>query len=128
TVTGKGKYYGSAKATFKIAKGKQKISAKKSVTVTAKAKKQGKVKALAGKVTVDLAKKAKVSAKTKVAYAKANEAGGKRIAVAKKTGKVTLKKGLAAGTYKVRVKLTAQAGANYKAASPKVITLTVRVK
>ena len=128
TVTGKGNYYGSAKATFKIAKGKQKISAKKSVGVTVKAKASGEKRVLAKKVTVNLAKKAKASAKTKVAYAKANKAGGKRIAVAKKTGKVTLKKGLAKGTYKVRVKLTAPAGKNYKAASPKTVTLTVRVK
>ena len=77
---------------------------------------------------MDLPKKARVSAKTRVAYAKANKAGGKKIAVAKKTGKMTLKKGLAAGTYKVRVKLTAPESANYKAAKAKVVTLTVRVK
>lgn len=114
-----------------VAKAKQSISAKKSVGVTVKAKASGKKRVLAKKVTVDLAKKAKVSAKTKVAYAKVAKAGkdgGKKIAVAKKTGKVTLKRGLAAGTYKVKVKLTASEDANYEAASPKVVTLTVRVK
>ena len=128
TVTGKGDYSGTVTKTFRIVKAKQKISAKKAVTVTVKAKKQGKKKALAKKVTVDLKKKAKVSAKTKVTFKKANKAGGKKIAVSKKTGKVTLKKGLKAGTYKVKVKLTAPASANYKKASPKTITLKVKVK
>ena len=72
-------------------------------------------------------KKAKVSAKTEVRYAKASKAGGAKIAVNKRTGKVTLKKGLKAGAYKVKVKLTAPAGKNYKSAKAKTITLTVRV-
>ncbi|HAM15605.1 MAG TPA: hypothetical protein DCP91_07075 [Eggerthellaceae bacterium] len=77
---------------------------------------------------MDLAKKAKVSAKTKVMYAKASKAGGAKIAVNKKTGKVTLKKGLKAGTYKVKVKLTAPASKNYEKAKAKTVTLTVKVK
>ena len=116
-----------AEATVKVTKAAQRISAK-SCTVTAKAKKSGKAKKLAKKVTVDLAKKAKVSAKTKVAYKKANKAGGAKIAVAAKTGKVTLKKGLKAGIYKVKVRLTAPASTAYKAAAPKTISLTVKVK
>ena len=88
----------------------------------------GEGESLAKNVTVNLKKKAKVSAKTTVKYAKANKAGGKKIAVNAKTGKVTLKKGLKAGTYKVKVKLTAAASKNYKAAKAKTITLTVKVK
>ena len=112
-----------AEKTVKVAKAGQAISAR-----SCKATLAAKGGALAKEATVDLAKKAKVSAKTKVAYAKANEAGGKRIAVAKKTGKVTLRKGLKKGTYKVKVRLAAPEGANYEAAKAKVITLTVRVK
>ena len=37
-------------------------------------------------------------------------------------------KGLAKGAYKVKVRLTAPAGKNFEAASPKTVTLTVRVK
>ena len=44
------------------------------------------------------------------------------------TGKVTLKAGLKAGTYKVKVKLTAPASAKYKAAKAKTITLKFTVK
>ena len=112
---------------WKIARAPQKITAK-NAAATAKAKKSGKARALAKAVTVDLKKKAKVSAKTKVKFAKANKAGGKKIVVNKSTGKVTLKKGLAKGTYKVKVKLTAAKGANYKAAKAKTIMLTVKVK
>ena len=75
-----------------------------------------------------LKKLAHVSAKTKVKYKKANKAGGKRIVVSASTGKVTLKKGLKKGTYKVKVKLTAPASASYKAAKAKTITLKVVVK
>ena len=117
----------SAAMKWSIAKASQTISAK-NATATAKAKKAGKTKSLAKSVTVDLKKKAKASAKTKVAYKKANKAGGKLIAVNKKSGKVTLKKGLNAGVYKVKVKLTASKSKNYKAAKAKTITLTVRVK
>ena len=42
-------------------------------------------------------------------------------------GKVTLKKGLKAGTYKVKVKLTARSSASYKAAKPKTSTFKVVV-
>ena len=45
-----------------------------------------------------------------------------------KTGKVTLKKGLKRGTYKVKVRLTAPASKYYKAAKAKTVTLTVRVR
>ena len=87
-----------------------------------------KTKALPKNVVVDLKSEANVSAKTAVKYKKANEAGGKKIVVNPKTGEVMLRKGLAAGTYNVRVKLTAAASVNYKVAKPKTITLTVKVK
>ena len=127
TVTGVGAVSGTRTLSFKIAKASQEISAK-NCKATAKAKKKGKAKALAKNVTVDLKKKAKVSAKTKVAYNKVGKTGGKLIAVNPKTGKVTLKKGLKAGKYTVKVKLTAPKGKNYKAAKTKYVTLTVVVK
>ena len=117
----------TVKVGWKVAKAPQKISAKNASAI-AKAKKSGGSRALAKSVTVNLKKKAEVSAKTTVKYAKANKVGGKKITVNKKTGKVTLKKGLKAGTYKVKVKLTAPAGKNYKAAKAKTVTLTVKVK
>jgi endo-1,4-beta-xylanase len=64
-------------------------------------------------------------AQGKVTYAK--KGGNKKITVNKKTGKATVKKGLAKGTYKVKVKVTAAGNANYKKAS-KTITFKVIVK
>ena len=126
TVTGKGAYTGSKSATFKVVKASQAISAKAKVTKSYTANK--KTKKLAKAKSFALKKVAKVSAKTTVKYKKANKAGGKKIAVNTKTGKVTVKKGLKKGTYKVKVKLTAAANANYKAAKAKTITVVVKVK
>ena len=63
-------------------------------------------------------------AKGKVIFKKVK--GTKKITVPK-AGKVTVKKGLAKGTYTVKVKVTAAGGATYKAKS-KTVTLKVRVK
>lgn len=54
--------------------------------------------------------------------------GSKNITINKKTGKVTLKKGMKKGTYKVKVKVKAAGDANYKASAWKTVTFTVKVK
>ena len=126
TVSGAGDYSGSISKSFQIEKIAQTIKAKKSVGKTVKA--SAKTKALAKTKTFSLKKLAHVSAKTKVKCKKANKAGGKKIVVSASTGKVTLKKGLKKGTYKVKVKLTAPASDSYKAAKAKTITLKVVVK
>ena len=54
--------------------------------------------------------------------------GNKKITIAKSTGKVTVKKGLKKGSYKVKVKVKAGGNANYKASAVKSVTFTVRVK
>ena len=209
TVTGKGDYTGSARATFKITQAESAIKVAASVSKTFGAKafslgasmskgdntlayqssntkvatvdKNGKVtikgagtatitvsaaattnyKAAASKtVTVKVAKKAntlKVVAAKKTQTAKYGKATtivakkafkttknvGKgavtykltsvtkkakgKIAVAK-NGKVTVKKGLAKGTYTVKVSATSAATANYKATTVKNITFKVKVK
>ncbi|MBR0404823.1 MAG: C40 family peptidase [Eggerthellaceae bacterium] len=125
-VKGMGNFTDSNFATFKIGKASQVISAKKSISKTFTASE--KTKKLAKNKTVNLKKLAKASAKTSVRFTKANKVGGKKIAVNPVTGKVTLKKGLKTGTYKVKVKLTARANASYKAAKAKTIVLKVVVK
>ena len=60
-----------------------------------------------------------------VTYAKAS--GNSKITIAKKTGKITVKKGLKKGTYKVKVKVKAAGNANYEASAVKTVTLTIRV-
>ena len=59
-------------------------------------------------------------------YAKVS--GNKKIAIAKKTGKVTVKKGLKKGTYKVKVKVKAAGDTNYNASAWKVVTFKIIVK
>ena len=62
----------------------------------------------------------------KLTYTKAS--GNKKIVINKTTGKVTVKKGLKKGTYKVKVKVRADGNANYKASAWKTVTFGVRVK
>ena len=59
-------------------------------------------------------------------YAKVS--GNKKIAIAKKTGKVTVKKGLKKGTYKVKVKVKAAGNTNYKPSAWKVVTFKIKIK
>ena len=54
--------------------------------------------------------------------------GSKKITIAKTTGKVTVKKGLKKGTYKVKVKVQAAGNTNYKASAVKTVTFKVKVK
>ena len=63
-------------------------------------------------------------AKGTVTYSKVS--GPKKISVAK-SGKITVTKGLAKGTYKVKIKVIAAGGTNYKKGS-KTITIKVIVK
>ncbi len=94
--------------------------AKKANTLVAKGK---TVKAKPNKKTV--IKKAKAftikNAQGAVTFKKAK--GNKKITVAK-NGKITVKKGLKKGTYKIKVKVTAAGNAEYKAA---VKTVTVKI-
>jgi endo-1,4-beta-xylanase len=53
------------------------------------------------------------------------KSGNKKIAINKKTGKVTVKKGLKKGTYKVKAIITAAGDANHKAAT---VPVTFKVK
>ena len=63
--------------------------------------------------------------KGKLSYSKAS--GNKKITINKKTGKVTVKKGLKKGTYKLKVKVKAAGNADY-AAGTKKVTITIKVK
>jgi len=62
----------------------------------------------------------------KLTYTKAS--GNKKIAISKTTGKVTVKKGLKKGTYKVKVNVRAAGNANYNASAVKSVTFKVKVK
>ena len=110
-------YYGTVTKTFTIAKAAQKITKVTPAAKTFKAKK--KTKKLGKNYSFTL--KAAGTGPVKATFAKANKVGASKIAVAK-TGKVTVKKGLKKGTYKVKVKASKAANANYKAAA-KTVTI-----
>lgn len=117
TVTGKGAYSGSKKATFTIAKATQTVvAAKKAYAV-----KYSKVKKAAQSVAVAF----KSTSGGKVTYAKASTAGGK-VSIAK-NGKVTVKKGTKKGTYTLKVSTVAAEKGNYKKTTVKNVALTIKV-
>lgn len=100
------------------AKVKLKATKLKKKTVKVKAKKAFRVKSAKGKVTY---KRIGISCKKKLA-----KQAKKKIKIAK-NGKVTCKKGLKKGTYKVKVKLKAAGNSSYLPAT-KTTTLTIVVK
>ena len=55
------------------------------------------------------------------------KSGNKKITISK-GGKVTIKKKLRKGTYKIKVKVTAAGNSNYKSSSTKTVTFKIRVK
>lgn len=114
TIKGIGNYYGTTTVTYKIKKAKQKIktSTKAKTYKVSTIKKKGKkfnlkTKAIRKKVTYKV--RGKKSAK-------------KYIKVSKK-GKVTIKKGIKKGTYKIVIK--AKATKNYKRGK-KVVKITIK--
>ncbi len=124
-VTLKGSYSGSASTAFTIAKAENTLTAK-GRTVKLKASKLSK-KAQ----QVKLKKAVKIGAADgtptyKLSSAKRGKKSFKRyFKVSRKTGKITVKKGLKRGTYKVRVKVTAPGDANHL---PKSKTVTIKIK
>ena len=109
-----------AETIAKTAKWKNTLTAKgKTVTVKKNAKKTFKA------VTVS-------KAQGKVTYALSSAKKGKKsykkyFKVDKKNGKITVKKGLKKGAYKVKVKVSAAGNSYYKAGS-KTVTVTINVK
>ncbi len=119
-VTLKGDYFtGSKTLTFKItpASNTLTVKSKKPTVKYSKLKKKNQTIALKNWVTVS-------KAQGKVTYKKSS--GNKKITVSK-AGKITVKKGLKKGTYKVKIKVSAAGNATYKAAT-KIVKVTIRVK
>ena len=122
TVTGIGAYTGTAKVTFKINKAANPLTVKgKTVKV-----KFSKLKKKAQKLKVTKAVKFTKKGQGTLTYKKVK--GNKKITVNKKNGKVTIKKGLKKGTFKVKVKIKANGDANYEASSFKTVTVKIKVK
>jgi len=107
-------------STVKKAANPLKIKAKTATVKYSKLKKRKQT--LAVSKVIAFRKKGKGS----LSYKKVS--GNKKITVNTKSGKVTVKKGLKKGTYKVKVKVKAKGNSRYKASSWKKVTLKVIVR
>lgn len=138
TVDSKGKVTIKAAGTAKITIAAKATSSYKAATKTLTVKVAKAAPVLKTKITSKnvsysaLRKKAQVftlgasvSSKGTLTYAKT--AGSSAFTVNKTNGKITVKKGLKKGTYKIKVKISAKATANYNAGT-KTVLVTVRVK
>ena len=124
-VTLKGDYYKGTKILhFKITKAANplKVKAKKA---TVKGTKKGKLKS---NKTLKVSKVIKVTKKGKGKMSYIKSSGNKKITINKKTGKVTVKKGLKKGTYKIKVKVKAAGNTNFKASKQYKLTIKIKVK
>ncbi len=110
-------YSGELTLTFKITKGNNPMTVKKKTAVVRYNKLKKKKQKIAAKKLFTV-----TGAQGRVTYQK--KSGNKKILVAK-SGKVTVKKGLKKGTYKVKVAVTAAGNTNYK---PVTKTVTVKIK
>lgn len=123
TVTGKGNYTGtSAKATYKINKAANPLAIKAATATVKYSAVKAKAQTLAVSKVISFTKKGQGT----MTYAKAS--GNAKITINKTTGKITVKKGLAKGTYKVKLTAKAAGNANYKASAVKTVTGTIIVK
>ena len=116
---GAGNFQGTVNKTFRIKKAKNVVLATDMAISAKGGLNTGK---LAEKKSFTLTAKSKWASK-KLTYKKVNSAGGKYITVSSK-GKVTLKRGLAKGTYNVKVKVTSKSTGNYVSRS-KIITVSL---
>ncbi len=122
TVVGMGDYAGTVKASFKIVKAANPLVVKaKTVKVKFTTLKK-KAQSLAVSKVLTFSKKGQGT----LTYAKVS--GNGKISINKKTGKVTIKKGLKKGTYKIKMKVKALGNANYKASAYKTVTFKIIVK
>ena len=122
TVTCKGNYSGSAVKTFKINKAANPLKIKAKTATVKYSKVRKKAQSLAVSKVITFTKKGQ----GRMTYTKAS--GNKKIAINKTTGKVTVKKGLKKGTYKVKARAKAAGNANYKASAWKTVAFKVKVK
>lgn len=94
------------------------VSAKAAAVKYSKLKKKNQTLLASKVLTIKNAKGSKIFRKLK---------GNSKITINRTTGKVTVKKGLKKGTYKIKVKVTADGNDSYEACS-KTVTFTIKVK
>ncbi|MBQ9015136.1 MAG: RICIN domain-containing protein [Firmicutes bacterium] len=114
-------YEGSKNLTFQINKAANPLSVKGKTAAVKFSKVKKKAQTLSAAKVITFTKKAQ----GKVTYAKTS--GNKKITINKKTGKVTVKKGIKKGTYKVKLQITA-AGTDVYSSAIKTVTIKIKVK
>lgn len=95
----------------------------KARTVTVK---YSKLKKRNQKLKITKAIRFKNKGQGKLTYKKVK--GNRKITINKKTGKITIKKGLKKGRYKLVIKVKAAGNNKYKASAAKKVTVTIKVK
>ena len=122
TIIGKGAYTGTTKATYTINKAANPLKIKGKTVKVKFQKLSKKTQKLKVSKVIKFTKKGQGT----LTYAK--KSGNKKITINKKTGKITIKKGLKKGTYKVKVKVKAKGNANYLASAYKTVTFKIKIK
>ena len=123
---------GTATADFTIAEADEPVKPvvqKKANPLAVKGRtakvKYSKLKKKTQKLAVGKVISFKRNGQGQISYLKTS--GNKKITINKKTGKITIKKGLKKGTYRVKVKISATGNAEYKSAV-KVTAIKIKVK
>ena len=125
-----GDYYeGSKELTFTITKAPNPLTLKPKTGTVKYSKLKKKAQTLAVTKVISFTK----DAKDKKIYALSSAMKGKKsfkkyFRISKTTGKVTVRKGLKKGTYKVKVTVQAKGNGNYIASARKTVTFKVRVR
>ena len=123
TIEAKGDgYKGTITKNFEITKGINTLNVKGKTAII----KYKKLKKKARTLSVTKVIKTTNKGQGRLSYKKAS--GNKKITINKTTGKVTVKKGLKKGTYKMKVKVMAAGNADYKASVWKTVTFKVKIK
>ena len=128
-IEGTGNFVGSISTAFTIKKAANPLTMKARTATVKYSKLKKKAQTLAVTRVINFTK----DAKDKKTYTLSSARKGKKsfkkyFTINKSTGKVTVKKGLKKGAYRVKVKVRAAGNANYLASAGKAVTFTVKVK
>ena len=127
TITGIGGYTGTTKATYKIDKAANPLTAKGRKVTIKYSKLKKKAQVLKATKAIRFTRKGqgtmfyKLLSVNKKKFKKYFKINGK-------TGKITVKKGLKKGTYKVKARIRAAGNGNYNISAWKTVTFKIQVK
>ena len=129
TITGTGNYTGTAGSKFTINKAANPLSIKAKTAKVKLAKVKKKAQKLNASKIITFTANGEGKVTYKLVSAKLGKKSFKRkFKIAKANGKLTVKKGLKKGTYKVKIKVKAAGNANYNASEWKTVTVKIKVK